>query len=205
VVIIPLVGDLRGGSSGQGSALEKTLDGQGVTLDVVSNGIKFQDDTPKSVYGYYTFAPVLDYVSTNFISRSLFGTKEIRPQTEESAELGKSYADTISYLALWSNLYLSGQGLGSSYIIEPYIDFGIWGLILYSILLALLIRWMTNNFGRSYLQTFIIVLLTINIYALPRDTATGFVVAILQIQVVGLIGLAFLYERFINDYKDTKV
>lgn len=201
IVLVPLIGDIRSGSNSevQASPIERLLDGQGVTLDVVSHGVRLQDETPPSIYGSYTFAPLLDYISTNFVSRALFNTQEVQRQTEKSAMLGTNYADTISYLVLWNNLYFSGQGLGSSYVIETYIDFGVIGLVIYSIALALLIRWMTDNFGRSYFRTFLIILLMMSIYSLPRDTSLGFIVSILQIHVIILIAGVYLYDKFMRD------
>lgn len=203
ILIVPLIGDIRGGNTNQTqtNAIEELLDGQGVTLDVVSYGIKLQDETPPSIYGSYTFAPLLDYVSTNFLSRALFDTQEIQRQTEESATLGTSYSDTISHMVLWDSLYFSGQGLGSSYVIETYVDFGIVGLVLYSILLALLIRWMTDNFGRSLFRTFLILMLMMSVYALPRDTSLNFIVSSLQIQAILLIIGIYLYDKLMNSYK----
>ena len=201
IIIIPLVGDIRSGGISQGSAIERTLDSQGVTLDVVSFGIANQNVTPKSKYKFYTLAPVLDYASTNFLTRKIFGKDRIPVQTKESAELGVNYADTISYLVLRRDLYLSGQGLGSSYIIETYIDFGIAGLVLYSAFLGLLFRWVLYGFGKNYLRTFFAILLMMSVYFLPRDTALGFVVSIFQLQTILLIGIALLYSKFSDDCK----
>lgn len=202
IVLIPFIGDIRGGNVSHENPLIKTLDSQGVTIDVISHGIAMKEETPKSIYGSYTIAPILSYVSTNFISRSLLNTTEIQVQTKESAELGLNYADTISYMVLSKDLYLSGQGLGSSYIIETYIDFGIAGLIVYSILMAILMRWMSNNFGRNQFKTFLIILLMMGIYILPRDASLNFIVSIIQIQTVVLFASVYMYDKFNKDKRN---
>ncbi len=201
ILFVPLFGSLRGGDTINDNPLRNMLDSQGVTLEVISYGIQFQDQTPQSVYGPYSFAPLVDYLSTNFISRAIFGTEEVPTQTEEAAEKGKSYADVISSMVLWKSLYLSGQGLGSAYIIENFIDFGVIGVVLFSTIIALLINWAGRNFGRSGLRSFISIMLIINLYALPRNTSTEFLVAMIQIQAILLVLFIFIYDKLINDLK----
>ncbi len=198
IIGVPFIADKRAGDYRGGNPVNRTLDSQGVTLDVISQGLSFENDTPKSVYGSYTFAPLLDYLTTNFLSRKLFNTKLIAPQTKESAVKGKSYADTISFLALPEESYYSGQGLGSSYIVETYIDFGIIGIVLYSAFLGLLINWMNSNFAKSLIKTFLALLLALELYALPRSTSLDFLVYLFQIQFLVLFGFIYVYAVFVN-------
>lgn len=191
---IPLVGAARGGTTLSENPLTKTLDSQGVTLDVVSFGVQFEGSTPESLYGSYTFAPLADYLITNALSRFIFDTEMIPGQSIEAAEKGKDYPNALSYLVLADETYLSGQGLGSSYIIESYIDLGIPGVILCSVFIAFLISLMRIGFYRSYAMSFLTIYLMFYIFVLPRDSTLRFLVDMFLLQNIAALVMLYAVE-----------
>lgn len=197
IVMIPVIGALRGDSVTK-SPLYELLDSQGVTLDVIAFGINFADDIPKSIYGPYVTAPLVDYLSTNYVARLTLGTQEIPTQSEDSGILGKNYADAISYRSLSRENYLGGQGLGSSYIIESFVDFGILGVVAMSMVIGLLLLWITYRFSHGFWTTWIICVLLLYIYQMPRGKVMDIVLPLIQFHTLLIIFAIFFATRLYN-------
>ena len=86
----------------------------------------------------FTFGPVIDYFARGSLG-AIFGGKAFE-HTTNSVELAidsNSYAHNLSYLVL-NKEYLKGHGIGSSYIMELYTDYGMIGVFLLSLLLGML-------------------------------------------------------------------
>ena len=81
-----------------------------------------------------------------------------------------SYAHNLSYLVL-NNEYLNGHGIGSSYIMELYTDYGMIGVFLLSLLLGILFIAMLQVAYRSRTILFALSLLILNnLFFMPRSS-----------------------------------
>lgn len=197
IVMIPVIGALRGNNATK-DPLYELLDSQGVTLDVIAFGITFADDMPKSIYGPYVTAPLVDYLLTNYVARLTLGTQEIPAQSEDSGTLGKNYADAISYRSLSRENYLGGQGLGSSYIIESFVDFGILGVAAMSAIIGLLLLWITYRFDHGFWTTWVICVLLLYVYQIPRGKVMDIILPLIQFHALLIIFAIFFATRLYN-------
>ena len=106
------------------------------------------------------------------VSGIIFGAKPFE-HTTNSIELAidsNSYAHNLSYLVL-NKEYLKGHGIGSSYIMELYTDYGMLGLFLLSILLGMLFIAMLQVAYRSRTILFALSLLILNnLFFMPRSS-----------------------------------
>ncbi len=101
---------------------------QGTSFGVLARGFLFNSSLPYRDFRNFTFGPVLDYFARGSLG-AIFGGKAFE-HTTNSVELAidsNSYAHNLSYLVL-NKEYLRGHGIGSSYIMELYTDYGMLGL-----------------------------------------------------------------------------
>lgn len=176
---------------------------QGVTYEVICKCIDYKSQLPITNYNY-TFGALWKYIRENAIGR-LLGLESYGAQTVESALYGNTLSDTISYLDL-GDQYLKGAGWGSSFIVEIFIDYGYIGVAILSFLLGAFLMWMTRNFGKSYLKSYCILLMLIQLFMLPRATATGWLVLLIYIPAIVLIACVFIITYFSQKkyYKDKR-
>lgn len=86
----------------------------------------------------YTFGPIIEFFQSGTIAQFLGGRS---PYTGIDAALyGNNLGATLSYLHLGADSYLAGNGIGSSYIAELFIDYGLIGVLIYNYFLGLLFK-----------------------------------------------------------------
>ena len=176
----------------------KLLRSQGVTYNVIGRGLDKADVLGGNTN--YTFGPFIVYFTSNALSVKLFGTSVIKAQTIESALSGYNFADSISYLYL-GNSFVDGAGLGSSYIMECYLDFGLIGLLVYSVVLGFLLVYAAKVFNKSVAGTFATMLCLISIFMVPRASALRFAVLLVYIPMfLLLIAILLLAALLIKKY-----
>lgn len=164
---------------------------QGISYMSLTRGQELKSlDTFKSKQ--YTIGPFLDQ----------FGNaKKYKPYTLDFVKNGDSFAADIAYY-LYKENALKGYGLGSSYLIELYSDFGFIGISIYSVLLGVLLGSLTNiNFNNIVLDSIKLRIL-LEIFYIPRAPAMQFIVNIFVPQfwlpVVAFILIKAIYPRFIR-------
>lgn len=171
---------------------------QGVTYDVVAKGVE-----SKNVIGVntnYTFGNLIIYLTGNALFTRLFGTTPISPQSVESALSGFSYGDAVSYYYLGEE-FVSGAGLGSSYIIETYLDFGIIGLVIYSFIMGFLFIVMVKKFGQSLMLSFGTLIILLSLFMIPRSNSLNFASLLLYIPMFFLMfAMVVLSSLLIKKY-----
>lgn len=172
----------------------KLLRSQGVTYDIVGKGLAKMDVL--GVGTNYTFGPFIVYLISNSISVRLFGTTVIKAQTVESALSGFNFGDSVSYLYLGES-FVEGAGLGSSYIIECYLDFGLIGLLIYSAFLGFLLVYSVKYFNRSIAGTFVVMLCMISIFMVPRASALRFAVLLVYVPMFLMLFAIFLLSALL--------
>lgn len=166
--------------------------GQGVTFEVVARGISVMDKLPQRAGRNYTFGQIIDYFIHGRIGQLFFGTEAL--PTENSVINGtqsNSLSHNLSYLTKGKE-YLEGQGWGSSYVLENYIDFGIIGVILVSLVLGALLIWMLYYIGQHILSDTIIFVSLLTIFYIPRAESTSWIMFIVTIQFWVCVGCCWL-------------
>ena len=91
----------------------------------------------------------------------------------EKATKTNDFAHALAYTARPSE-YLNGHGMGSSYLLETYADYGYIGIIVYSILLGYFMSSITYILNRRNLFSIITLYSIKEIYVIPRSSALGF-------------------------------
>lgn len=150
---------------------------QGTSFDTVCQGfdnMKELRDSDNVIS--YTFGGIIDYVIHGKLANEIFGTTYIKSGNSiVAAQESNSMAHHLAYIVLKDN-YLAGHGRGSSYIIEVYADFGIIGLIIFSIMLGMFFNKLNGILNRHYILRYIILSILLNVYLMPRGEATGSII-----------------------------
>lgn len=173
---------------------------QGVSFNTISAGIYEQGRLPSTNLSY-VFGPFIEYFKRGSFGRVVFGTKELLGNTVEMALYGNSFANSISYIV--RSDFLEGHGMGSSFIIEAYVDFGLLGVIIISLFIGAALIYMAESFKKGWLaRTLILVALTAVFFA-PRAEATSWLIYLVNIQfwaliISGCIIAGLLSKRYIN-------
>lgn len=131
----------------------------------------------------FSFGQIIDNFNKNIIFKIMGTAVEYRPQTEEMALYGHSLANTITYMQMHKS-FLSGVGLGTSYIAEVWHDFGYIGLLLwnmmYGVIFARFYHWVHKGLWPC---TFGLIMVPDIIYA-PRGQAAAFLNVFLSITIL---------------------
>lgn len=136
----------------------------------------------------YTLGPVIEYVQSGTIARFLGGRA---PYTGMDAALyANNLGATISYLVLGEGSYLAGNGLGTCYLAELWVDFGFAGIIVFSILLGMVFqcasfrttRWWPVNALICYCMRYVLIM--------PRSFAMDWLPNLLSpYNIMSLVGI----------------
>ena len=161
---------------------------QGTSFGVLARGFLFNSSLPYRDFRNFTFGPVLDYFSRGSLG-AIFGGKAFE-HTTNSVELAidsNSYAHNLSYLVL-NKEYLKGHGIGSSYIMELYTDYGMIGVFLLSLLLGILFIAMLQVAYRSRTILFALSLLILNnLFFMPRSSFSESFFNLFTMQFWGIV------------------
>ena len=161
---------------------------QGTSFGVLARGFLFNSSLPYRDFRNFTFGPVLDYFARGSLG-AIFGGKAFE-HTTNSVELAidsNSYAHNLSYLVL-NKEYLKGHGIGSSYIMELYTDYGMIGVFLLSLLLGMLFIAMLQVAYRSRTILFALSLLILNnLFFMPRSSFSESFFNLFTMQFWGIV------------------
>ena len=176
---------------------------QGVTYDVMAKGVDNIGNLPPTNINY-TFGPIIEYFRTNSITKILFGTVSYDNCSVQMAYFGNSFGDTISYLDL-GDAYFTGAGLGSAFMIENFVDFGLVGVSLFSLLLGFVFIKAVDLYKKSVVWKYFVLMMLLQIFMLPRSSATGWIVPLLYFPMyILMIGLVVLTGLTIKNYYKVK-
>lgn len=145
---------------------------QGVSFEVLCIGY---DAIPKIKYtGFtnYTFGGIIDYFKYSTTSQILWGGFSLGEGNNLNRALySNSFAHRMSYVAMGQE-YLNGHGLGSSYILETFADFGYLGITIFSILMGIFLAAVVYIIRGSNIGFIFVLVSLTSIYFCPRDGAT---------------------------------
>lgn len=155
---------------------------QGVTLNVLTRGYGYRFNLPQRDFRNYTFGGIIDYIIHGHVGQFLFGTEAL-PEGNcwTNGRISNNLSHNLSYLIMEDN-YLKGRGLGSSYILENFVDFGYIGIIIFSIVVGGLLIWFMYGVSKNNLINTIILVSLMQIFFIPRAEATGWLTFIVTIQ-----------------------
>lgn len=173
--------------------------GQGVSFNILTIGYGYRVGLRIMEPVNYTFGGFIDYIYRGTIGQKIFGTEPLTSYNSDfNAMNSNSLSHALSKLYL-EDEYLKGRGIGSSFVLENYIDFGYIGIFLFSLVLGILLVCMVKKFGKNWLLSTIILVTLMNLYFMPRAEATSCVTFIITVQfwvcVVGVyVGTCILVK-----------
>lgn len=140
---------------------------QGVTSNVLKRAYIYKEQIPDDTL--YT----LEFMRSGLIAK-LLGIPVYHGNTVEHALYGGSYTHALGYILL-KDFYLTGRGVGTSYIAELYQDFGYIGVVLGNLLYSYILVHVTNVFKKQ--KVFVLTLqfyMVTQILWAPRGSFSGF-------------------------------
>ncbi len=138
----------------KGSGIINFFDSQGGSFRVLGAAVKYKGTLPQK---WYSLGSIID----RFSDIAYYGQNELR------ATMSHSFADIITYKEeQWS--YLSGYGMGSSYIAEIFYDFGMLGVIIVNFLLGKILKCLTDFKNLSIFMRSILFIVLQNMMIMPR-------------------------------------
>lgn len=140
------------------------ISASGSSSDIIGYTKQFEDYLPETNMNY-SFGYLINFIR----STPLFGGISYQQNTVEMALNGNSLGQTLSYFVM-PYTYLNGGGLGSCYIAENWVDFGLLGVSLFNIFLGYILGWLSNFGKRNVFQVMICLMVMKNIFILPRET-----------------------------------
>ncbi|PKL31558.1 hypothetical protein CVV43_01660 [Candidatus Saccharibacteria bacterium HGW-Saccharibacteria-1] len=205
MIAMSAVGNSRGNANmsndnTSSNGLVDLIEKQGVTFRIVAFSIEREEEIPKPAYGSYIFSPVINNLAGYFLGSN----KTISSQTLKSAERGVNSADALSYVVI-GDRYLEGYGLGSSYIIDSYLDAGWIGVFAISFIIGLFLIKATNAFGKYWIINYIILIITTEIFMLPRGIVANVIMQLLYPKTIILLTLIFLLSMVISRNNKEKI
>ena len=175
--------------------------GQGVSINVLSRGYGYQNNLPQFPFRNYTFGGIIDYFLHGTLGQHLFGNQPLPSYNcYENARQSNNFSHALSYLYLKDD-YLNGQGLGSCYIMENYVDFGYMGVILFSLVIGVLLIFFMRGMKKNVLLNTIILVSLTGIFFIPRAEATGWLTFICTVQFWICVGGCWLAAWILGKWK----
>ena len=184
--------------------------GQGVSFKVLMIGYTCIDMLPQRQFRNYTFGGIIDYFLHGSIAQNFYGAVPLdNTNNIQNAMLSNNFSHNMSYISKGEK-YLNGQGWGSSYLLETFVDYGYIGIVVYSILLAIILVIGVSALKKSCFGGTVFLLITTQVFFAPRAEATGFLNFIVQIRfwftiLVCFLGAALCCKKYdINSLRSGK-
>ena len=173
VTLFFLIERIRSGDSADGSglisAVRSFLTSTGGSDSVIGNTIQRKELFPKPGI-IYLLDPVLGSLRDNPIVANLLGVDRGAAQGAAYVMQHDSFSHWISYLTS-EELYNAGHGMGSSYLAEVYLAFGVGGVAVVGWLLGRLIERFSRirlN-GNAVFQNALVFFFIQKVFTLPRS------------------------------------
>ncbi len=173
---------------------------QGTSFGVLARGFLYNSNIAVRSFTNFTFGPIIEYFTHGNFGKFLFDTKPFTATTNsiELAIKSNSYAHNISYISIKGD-YLKGHGLGSSFIMENYTDFGYLGVFLFSIFLGFLFIRMLNVSYKNKTLPFICTLIILNnLFFMPRSSFSESFSILFTFQFWFIVILIFVSAKLIS-------
>lgn len=207
IMLLGAMNYLRSGTKVRLNIFELIVDffyKQGVTFDIINYSLNVLNYLPNKEEKIYTFGLINDYIKYGIIGRILWNTQGLGPAGNTVLMGTKSslLAHNLSYI-LYGSFYLEGHGVGSSYLLETYIDWGYMGVIAFSIILGFILVLFANKVYRGGLITIIILMAISKLFFIPRAGALEWIDFLLIVRfwfIVGFVYITSFMIMFIKNY-----
>jgi len=166
----------------------------GFSANVISFGKMYENQIPNKIY---SFGETIDYLRENIITQMFFDFPIYRSQTVERAMNSHNFTQIITYIRD-PRFYLSGRGLGSSYIAEAYHDFGYVGVVLWNAFYAFLLSHFYNYKGKGIIYVAMSLCVLKAVLIAPRNVASGFLTQLINLDTWLIIGLICIMARVLR-------
>ena len=182
---------------------------QGTSFGVLARGYLYGSNLPIREFRNYTFSPIIEYITRGNLGILFGGTPFVSANNSiELALESDRYAHNISYIVLGQD-YLAGHGIGGSYVMEMYTDYGMIGLFLLSIIMGISFIFMMKSSYKPGILLFSITLLILNnLFFMPRGSFTESFYNLVTLQFWGIVIVIFFLAglikrrvKYIVDYK----
>ena len=172
--------------------------GQGTTYKTILQSIVHQDELIQKDSQFYTLAPITDYIFYGTIGQKLFGTNDLGYGNNiNKVYYGANLSHDISY-EVYVDKYFEGNGRGSSYIAELYLDFGYIGVAFFSIFIGCFLSFSYEIAKKHWLFFAFLLLSFLTIYFMPRDSALNSIMFIFEIQFWIVLSSLFICKYIIE-------
>lgn len=172
---------------------------QGTSFGVLARGYIYKSNLPIRDFRNYTFGPIIDYFYRGNIGIHLFGAKPFSTTTNslEMALNSNSYAHSLSYLAI-DEAYLNGHGIGGSYIMDIFTDYGYVGIIIFNIILGfILVAMMQAAYQKKVLPMIITLVVLGEIFFTSRSSFSSSFFYLFTMQFWVIIILIFFATKLL--------
>ncbi len=166
---------------------------QGTSGDTLAYSIQNKNKL-RDLKQHYTFGFFINNFRYGTISK-IFGISKVHNTDKISVALhDNNLGASISYIVL-GNRYLNGEGLGTQYLAELYIDYSFIGIIIYNFLLGGIMILCTKTDTKNWaLYTIILFLIPEAIY-LPRQFAADVIIHFISLTAYLQFGLVLLLSE----------
>ena len=178
---------------------------QGTTYDTVLQGYIYENQLPMKEQKNYTFGAITDSFFYNSLGKRIFKLDDIgEGNCLRQAYNGHTFSHSISYVVLGSD-YIAGNGRGSSYIIENYVDWKFPGVIFFSLFLGIICGSIPLLFRKNWIIATICLSVITNIFFTPRAESTAFLTFLVSYKfwgcIIGCIVLSILMSKYVKTGK----
>lgn len=181
-------------------AMLSALHQQGVTFHVIGNGYNIIPLLPKTEFHNYTFGHIIDYFRYNSVSRTLFGTVAMPWGNSLRAALeGNKLSHALSYLVLGNEYLYGGRGLDSSFVLEPYVDWGWVGQAVFCGCFGFFLLYLTRMMKKGWFARTLALCMLLNLYFAPRSAALGWFNPILSLPFWAAIIVCVLAAKILSE------
>lgn len=174
---------------------------QGTQFDTLSSGYENLGKLPFVELKNYTFGGFIDSFKHGFIAQKIFGSPGLGDGNNPvKGMVSNSYAHNLAYVYR-RDAYLSGNGNGGSYLLDVNADYGMVGIILFSLLFGIILIYLVRLFAnRGYLSSVFVLCCLSDIFWTPRGGATEWLLFLIKpsfiFSVVALIGGYLIFKEF---------
>ena len=163
---------------------------QGEQIGFFANTVEFKAQIWEQTVPY-TFSAPYNYF------RNLFGLIDYGIYTAENAYFGNSLAATQFYITSPGSL-IRGSGSGCCYLSELYFDFGVFGIVIGSLIIGYVLGGLQIRVGRSFYINALVALMIRSIIYIPRASYFDWIATPFNIWNVAIIIVVIAVVNILN-------
>lgn len=174
---------------------------QGTQFDTLTSGYENLGKLPFLELKNYTFGGFIDSFKHGFIAQKIFGLPGLGDGNNPvKGMVSNSYAHNLAYVYR-RDAYLAGNGNGGSYLLDVNADYGMLGIIVFSLLFGIILIYLVRLFTtRGYLSSVFVLCCLSDIFWTPRGGATDWFQFLIKPSFLGsviiLTGGYLIFKRF---------